>query len=219
MKYPKPNTHRLFEIAGITVFAALWLFLFIDMIMQSPAFLTDRNMFWVLPVTLAAYLFSDFVSGMVHFMGDTYCNPDTPIIGPGFIKPFRDHHVHPEAITIHDFVELTGNSCLAGIPLLGIAFVLFSESSGFLHFIILLFILFFSLSVIITNIFHKWAHQVNRSGIVLWLQRSGLILSPVNHAIHHSDPFNRHYCMTNGWLNPLLDKLKFFTAIKKISGK
>src|SRR6267143_1353351 len=34
------------------------------------------------------------------------------------------------------------------------------------------------------------------------------------HNLHHTEPFNRHYCITNGWLNPLLNKIKFFRRLE-----
>ena len=32
--------------------------------------------------------------------------------------------------------------------------------------------------------------------------------------MHHTEPFNMHYCITNGWLNPLLNKIKFFRRLE-----
>jgi hypothetical protein len=46
------------------------------------------------------------------------------------------------------------------------------------------------------------------------LQRSRLVLGPAHHQLHHTKPFNMHYCITNGWLNPLLNKIKFFRGLE-----
>ncbi|MBC7861676.1 MAG: kua-ubiquitin conjugating enzyme hybrid localization domain protein, partial [Bacteroidia bacterium] len=50
----------------------------------------------------------------------------------------------------------------------------------------------------------------------------GLILDPNHHSVHHTQPYNKYYCITCGWLNPVLTKLKFFDGlemvIRKISG-
>jgi hypothetical protein len=35
-------------------------------------------------------------------------------------------------------------------------------------------------------------------------QNCGLILSRKNHGVHHRPPFDKYYCITTGWLNPVL---------------
>jgi ubiquitin-conjugating enzyme E2 variant len=49
---------------------------------------------------------------------------------------------------------------------------------------------------------------------VRWLQSTRLVLRPDHHQIHHTKPFNMHYCITNGWLNPLLNKIGFFRGLE-----
>ena len=71
-----------------------------------------------------------------------------------------------------------------------------------------------SLATVLTNQFHKWAHQEAPSRFVRLLQRSRLVLDPAHHQVHHTKPFNMHYCITNGWLNPLLNKIKFFRGLE-----
>ncbi|EQA44581.1 kua-ubiquitin conjugating enzyme hybrid localization domain protein [Leptospira broomii serovar Hurstbridge str. 5399] len=58
----------------------------------------------------------DFISGFVHFLGDSFGNERTPYIGKVFIFPFREHHADPKGITRHDFVETNGNNCLVSLP-------------------------------------------------------------------------------------------------------
>jgi len=65
-----------------------------------------------------------------------------------------------------------------------------------------------------TNQFHKWAHQENPSAFARWLQRKRLVLEPAHHQRHHTRPFDVNYCITNGWLNPVLNRLKFFRRLE-----
>ena len=50
---------------------------------------------------------------------------------------------------------------------------------------------------------------------VAWLQGAGLILTPARHARHHTASHAGAYCVTTGWLNPLLDRLQAFAAAER----
>ena len=168
---------------------------------------------------LLAYLAADLLSGIVHFLADNFGNADTPVLGPALIHPFRDHHDDPQGITRHGFLETNGNNCLICIPvLLGIhyiydwisprfAFLLGAAVNGTLAFIFL------------TNQIHKWAHQSSPASFVSMLQKTGIILSPSHHALHHRAPHLTNYCITSGWLNPVLDRSGILRLILRISGK
>ncbi len=165
----------------------------------------------ILGLAVLGYLAADFFSGFVHFMGDSFFHESTPIIGNAFISPFREHHTDPEAITRHDFVETNGNNCLASILILPIAFLLLP-----LYPLVSAFIFFFLLSIFATNQFHKWAHQKHPNQTVQVLQKLGLILSPKRHVLHHTPPYHSDFCITVGWLNPVLNRLKFFPTAHRI---
>ena len=68
----------------------------------------------------------------------------------------------------------------------------------------------FCLAIFATNQFHKWAHMDNPPRLVPFLRRVSLILTPEHHDIHHSAPFDRNYCITVGWWNPLIHRMKLF---------
>jgi hypothetical protein len=68
--------------------------------------------------------------------------------------------------------------------------------------------------VFATNHIHRWAHARRPPPIVGALQRAGLVLSPAHHARHH----RRHdgaYCVTCGWLNPLIDGSGVLAALER----
>src|SRR5437868_3120531 len=55
---------------------------------------------WAVAGTLlSAYVLADFISGLFHWMGDTWGTPSTPLAGKVFVRPFREHHVDQLAIT------------------------------------------------------------------------------------------------------------------------
>jgi Lipid desaturase domain len=168
--------------------------------------------FLAIPISL---VLGDLVSGLVHWTADTYFSEDTPIIGQSLVKPFRLHHLYPRDICTHDLVTTVGNVCILAVPVLAVCISLFWfwEVSSWLAFFILCVSLM-SLATVLTNQFHKWAHEEAPSRFARLLQRTRLVLPPGHHQVHHTPPFNMHYCITNGWLNPLLNKIHFFRGLE-----
>jgi plasmanylethanolamine desaturase len=72
--------------------------------------------------------------------------------------------------------------------------------------------------VMLTNQFHKWSHleASETPGFVAFLQKYHFILPPDHHQIHHTAPFENYYCITTGWLNWPLKKLRFFRIAERI---
>ncbi len=157
----------------------------------------------------------DLISGIVHWAADTYGSEDTPVIGPSLVKPFRLHHVYPRDICTHGLVETTGNVCILAVPVLSACLYLLwlMPESGVVAFLVVCLALT-AAATVATNQFHKWVHQVSPSSFARWLQRKRLVLEPQHHKLHHMQPFDMNYCITNGWLNPLLNKIKFFRRLE-----
>jgi len=195
---------------------------FICLFLGIEAFLAWRLLplfadFPVLAVLAAVfgYVGADFLSGFVHWMGDTWGHAETPVFGSRFILPFREHHVDQKAITRHAFSEVNGNNCLVASLFLGgaIGSASFFSMSAWVFF--LLSVSFWlSLGVFVTNQFHKWAHMSQVSPMISFLQKHRFILHPEDHAIHHQAPYDRFYCITTGWLNSILLKTGFFRRIE-----
>jgi ubiquitin-conjugating enzyme E2 variant len=164
---------------------------------------------------LTGYLAADFISGFVHWAGDTIGDEATPFLGKNFVTPFRHHHVDPKDISRHDFIETNGNNCIVVVAPLLVAYLLMPGRPGILFFACAL-MAFLSLFIVATNQFHKWAHSDTPPRYALVLQRWGLILSPAHHNLHHALPHDRHYCITVGWMNPLLNRIQFFRAVEAL---
>ncbi len=202
---------RLLDIGSIVSFLLLEagvVYRIVPHISESP---------WlVLSAVLLGFIGADFVSGFVHWLADTWGSVDMPVIGKALIRPFREHHVDPEAITRHDFIETNGNNCLISLWVAVIALLL---PLGPDH----LFALFMStwmgaliLWVMFTNQFHKYAHMRHAPRWVIWLQKLHLILPPSHHDVHHTAPFNKYYCITVGWVNWPLTFFRFFPTLERI---
>jgi ubiquitin-conjugating enzyme E2 variant len=137
-----------------------------------------------------------------------------PVIGKALIRPFREHHVDPEAITRHDFIETNGNNCLISIPVAIMCVAMPHTSTTWVFLASSLGSMIFW--VMATNQFHKWSHMDAPPPLIGFLQRVHLILPPDHHRIHHTAPYNKYYCITVGWLNWPLQVVHFFPLAERL---
>lgn len=171
---------------------------------------------WLLGAAFLGYVCADLASGVVHWLADRFGSPDTPILGEAFVHPFREHHTFPEKILEHDFVEVNGNNCVAMLlVLIPMQFILPATLSGW-WIGLASFVVTFSFGIFMTNQFHQWAHAHEVPAIVGFLQRSRLVLSPEAHDRHHTLPYESDYCITSGWMNPILERINLFGGIEKL---
>lgn len=161
------------------------------------------------------YLAADVASGLVHWFCDSFFAEDTPLIGPVVIRPFREHHRDPRAMTRHGFLETNGNNCLALLILLvplalrGAPGTPPDAAASPVPWLELRWgAVSFALATFATNQLHKWAHLP--SPRPRWIERlhaTRLVLTPARHARHHRPPHEVGYCVTVGWMNPLVDRI------------
>ena len=113
--------HRAVDLAAIAVFGALLLW----NLARLAGGLRHSDQIWPIAAAgLAAWVAVDLLSGMVHWAFDTWGSVHTPLVGARYIRPFREHHWDPHAMTRHDFVETNGSSCVGALPLLVVATML-----------------------------------------------------------------------------------------------
>ncbi len=209
----QPAALIAFKIAGVAGSSALFLTLLVRIVVALAA---GTSAWLVLPAFLLGYLFADGVSGTAHWVCDTFFEEDTPVIGKIVIQPFREHHVHPYRITRYRFIGQDTTNFFLMLPLLAVAFWLGAPrpgSVGVLSWCCCL--LGLSTGLFGTNLFHKWAHAPKPPVVVRWLQQAGLILGPERHQRHHRD-YSRGFCVTSGWLNPMLDALRVFPRVELV---
>jgi len=208
---------RVMEVTSVTGYLVLFIFALYKMALHiqkggsSPTVWTTLSISWLL-----ATLVADFFSGLVHWGADTWGTLNTPVVGKTFVRSFREHHVDPFRITCHDTIETNGDNCLITIiPLLALAFATIREghSQDLFAFAFMTFLTFW---VALTNQIHKWAHMIKPPPAVAFLQDWNIILSRKVHQVHHHTPFDRYYCITTGWLNPVLGVVGFWRGMEAV---
>ena len=157
---------------------------------------------------VVGWLLADLLSGLVHWAGDTLGSEHTPVLGPSFIAPFREHHDDPQAMVAHGTVELVGSTALLALPsLVPVTHLVAFEGRGPLRLALGGVLLATLLGVVVTNLVHRWAHMDRPPAVAALLQRTGLILTPARHERHHTAPFDGWFCISSGLLDGLLMRI------------
>ena len=141
---------------------------------------------WTAFQILAAYILADLLSGLYHLATDKGMNIKSQC------EMFQEHHV-TNTMAGFDWQTFAG-----GMPLVGIGAWFHSP-----------FWIALGVFVALTQVTHYYAHCRSESElvhhIVRVLQLTGVIVNPTRHARHHSEPFNRDFCLLSGWCNPALN--------------
>jgi ubiquitin-conjugating enzyme E2 variant len=152
-------------------------------------------------------LAADFAAGFIHWAEDAYVREDTPLIGKVIGRPNVIHHHLPRHMTRKNWLQSSWDLCL-----IAAAIVLLAGALGVLTWHVWLFAAISANA----NQVHKWSHRTRRENgrIISLLQTFRLVQTPHHHAIHHTDPKNVHYCPVTNFLNPSLDRARFWDALE-----
>ncbi len=203
--------HRAFEITSIAVFGAIFIFEFI----KAPwaPYLDGVGWAYAVVAAFTGLMAADFVSGLVHWLADSFGRKSWPFLGTGFIRPFREHHDDPTDITKHDFIEVNGNSAVCILLFLPFVATAQALAGPQLSAWISVWTIAFTATIFMTNQIHSWAHSAEVNPFVGFLQKHRIILNPDDHEIHHTPPHDSYFCISFGWCNPILKRLKFFERV------
>nr|CAD7200406.1 unnamed protein product [Timema douglasi] len=172
----------------------------------------------IVVAALCGIITADFSSGLVHWAADTWGSVELPVIGKNFLRPFREHHIDPTSITRHDFIETNGDNFMVPVPVLvwmAWHFLTHSELEVQQRFSWTCYVFLLALFVAMTNQIHKWSHTYfGLPSWVVFLQEYHVILPRRHHRIHHVAPHETYFCITTGWLNWPLEKLRFWQALE-----
>lgn len=205
---------RAFDAASMGIFFVLEFLLAREVWRGFVALDAAPHAGWMVPLAfIGGYLTADFASGLFHFLADNYGSSQKPIVGPLFIRPFREHHIDPTAICRHGFLEVNGVNCAMSIPFAAATYYFVPVGANLATLFFAAYMGLFLFGIFLTNQFHSWAHMADPPPVIRLLHRSGLILGPEHHSKHHTPPFNTYYCITCGWLNPILARTRFWERV------
>ena len=149
---------------------------------------------------------ADFVTGLAHWLEDTYCLENYPLIGSFICEPNIEHHVDPQLMvregTFFSRNLLQWSLCGAMYGLLWLVGL-----GGIFTFTILLMASF-------GNEIHRWNHMSKTNGFVTFMKDSGLIQIQKQHSLHHKQPHNQYYCVMTSLLNAVLERINFWRKLE-----
>lgn len=147
---------------------------------------------------------ADFISGLVHWLEDSYLTLGTPLIGKLIAEPNIEHHRQPanmdQTFWGRNWVQIA--FCLHLVAFLAVC--------GWMTWQVGLVLGILSLA----NEVHAWNHGVGTHWLSRMLQDMAIVQTPQHHSKHHHAPFDHRFCVITNWVNPLLDRIKFWARLE-----
>jgi palmitoyl-[glycerolipid] 3-(E)-desaturase len=183
----------------------------VNLAMASAAIhiITPSELLGVVFTVMLSVIIGDFGTGVFHWSVDNYGSIKTPVFG-SVCAAFQGHHVTPWTITFRSFANNVYKICYGTIPAL---LLLTASPLGPLSRV------FFSLFItwwMVSQELHKYSHMRTTPRWVKVLQDAGVILSKKEHGLHHTSPFEGHYCILTGVCNGVLDRTNFFRFLEVV---
>jgi plasmanylethanolamine desaturase len=161
----------------------------------------------ILSKVIVTWLVTDFVSGLFHWLEDSYGHPHLPVVGHYVTKPDLLHHYQPRKFVTNSWYSSSDLLLLICLAALFIAFAM-----GRLSPMVLLSV---ALGVNANQV-HKWCHRTRRENgpLIVAMQRLRLVQSPRQHNRHHLGKKDTCYCVLTDLLNPILDTCCFWRGLE-----
>lgn len=160
----------------------------------------------------AAFVVADIVTGVYHWLVDSYIPYCTRSKVPGMralAVQTSMHHYYPREILLSgaNFLDRRGvGMVMAMAAVVGAIYIL--ARSRFVKYPIF-FLLASSLSLMTNSTFHRWQHMrdCERPLLVTLLYRTGCLVSDSSHRLHHTMDAKGRYCIYFPMSNTILDGL------------
>lgn len=151
-------------------------------------------------------LIADFITGVLHWAEDTWLAPGgNALIDKYITEDNIDHHRNPGKIRAGNYWA-TNRVCIALAAIAAVFFLVLQVHAWQVYLVLAI------LSQ--SNQIHMWGHSSQAPQWVRFLQRYGILQSPRHHAGHHKSPYAKRFCSVTEFLNPILDRTRFWRALE-----
>nr|CAB3267064.1 transmembrane protein 189 [Phallusia mammillata] len=139
------------------------------------------------------------------------------------VRSFRLHHAVPYKFGSSDFYATNGKDVIMVFPPLAavMLYLRFASSASIsANYWWCVFACVTSFFFGLNSQFHKYAHQKKKAPwFAQVLQRIHIFLPPSHHNVHHTLPYDRHYCVISGLMNYQMDVLRVWRIMEYVIGK
>lgn len=153
------------------------------------------------------WMLADLITGVVHWWEDAYGNPNWPIVGKYVIQPNLEHHKKPRALLSGSYWNRINTTVFAVVILIGIFWI-----CGWHSWQMIVCLLFCTQS----NEIHAISHRTDKENgkLIVFLQRMCILQRRKTHGWHHKAPYDTNFCVMTEFLNPLLNKIRFWIFLE-----
>lgn len=163
---------------------------------------------WTVRILIVIFL-ADLLVGFVHWLEDSYGQVDWPLIGKSVIEPNLLHHDQPRAFLVNSWWQSADLQIVLSVILVAVCSLI-----GWLSWELVAVLALAANG----NEVHKWAHRTREENgrLITWLQDHHVIQSRRHHGAHHGGDRNSHYCTLTPWVNPVLERLRFWRGLEAL---
>ncbi len=156
-------------------------------------------------------ILADFITGLVHWIEDTYGVPDWPFgLGKNVVEPNIIHHQHPNwMITMSNVIQRNYITAIPASIAIFIAYYFYGWSCWPFATTILI-------AGFLGNEIHGWNHTPisKLNWFIRFLQDTAIVQTRHQHALHHKKPYNKYYCTLTNLTNPVLELIYFWRTLE-----
>ncbi len=162
---------------------------------------------WFFAQTLILWLIADFITGVIHWWEDAYGNPNWPIIGKYIIEPNLEHHRSPRLLLQGSYWNRINTSVYAAVMIILALWI-----CGVFYWQVVVCLAFSSQG----NEIHAISHRSDKENgrLIMFFQKIGIFQKRKTHGWHHKAPYDTNFLVMTEYLNPLLNKIRFFEFVE-----
>lgn len=156
---------------------------------------------------LVCVLVADFITGLAHWLEDTYAVPTwPPPLDTAIAIPNIEHHRTP-GITHGFFSRNWPAFSIGAIAIIPVMAVWGMEAWPFM--------LTATLAAM-GNEIHTWNHRTpdENNALIRFLQDTGIVQTRHQHGLHHRKPYDRYYCTLTNFTNAVLERIGFWRSLE-----